>query len=245
MVRGPRDAASVRRFLGENLARDVQCDGTSVTNFIERAGGRRPGCMAHGRRRFVEAARGGDTFALEFLRKVRRLFAVERLSRIHGDSHEQRLARRQEHSKPIMDDLRVWIDELRKIIPPKTPLGRALNYMHRQWRRLCLFLEDGAIELTNNHVERALRKLVLGKKNWLFAWEDLGGERAASILTIVATCVAHGVNPRAYLHLVTKLIVDGWPQSKLRELLPDRIEMLHFNGRSSQDRDPPLLPAPS
>ena len=62
---------------------------------------------------------------------------------------------------------------------------------------------------------------------WLFTWLDLGGERTAAVLTIIGTCIAHDVNPRAYLHLVTKLIVQGWPQTKLRELLPDRMLVAH------------------
>ena len=221
------DSDSVRRFLGGDLARTVQCDGTSVTTFLERAGGKRPGCMAHGRRRFVEAARSGDTIALEGLHKIAPLFVVERASTLAGDTAEQRRARRLEHSRPVLDELRAWLDEHRSLVPPKTPLGRALGYLHRQWRRLVLFLENGNIELTNNRRERELRRLVLGRKNWLFTWLDLGGGRTASILTIVATCIAHDVNPRAYLHLVTKLIVHGWPNAKLRELLPDRILAAH------------------
>jgi len=78
-------------------------------------------------------------------------------------------------------DLRIWATEQRGLIPPKTPLGRALGYLYRQWDRLVLFLRDGRIELTNNRVERELRKLVLGRKNWLFTWEDLGGERTATM----------------------------------------------------------------
>src|SRR5206468_10249559 len=85
----------------------------------------------------------------------------------------------------------------------------------------------GYLQASHNRVERELRKLVLGRRNWLFTWEDLGGERTASILTIVATCVSYGVNPRAYLHLATNLIVQGWPQAKLRELLPDRLALAH------------------
>jgi transposase len=221
------DSNSVRRFLGENLARTVQCDGTSVTSFLERAGGKRPGCWSHGRRRFAEAARAGDLVALHGLRIVSRLFAVERASTLAGDSAEDRRTRRQEHSRPVLDELRSWIDEQRAVIPPKTPLGRALGYLHRQWHRLLLFLEDGNIELTNNRRERELRRLVLGRRNWLFTWLDLGGERTASILTIIGTCIAHDVNPRAYLHLVTRRIVQGWPQAKLRELLPDRMLAAH------------------
>jgi transposase len=221
------DSDSVRRFLGDELARSVQCDGTSITTFVERAGGKRPGCWSHGRRRLVEAARAGDKIALEGLHKIGPLFAVERKSAIEGDNAAQRLARRLQHSQPLVDQLHAWIEEQRAIAPPKTPLGQGLGYLHRQWNRLVLFLTDGQIELTNNRVERELRKLVLGRRNWLFTWEDLGGERTAAILTIVGTCIAHGINPRAYLHLVTNLIVHRWPQSKLRDLLPDRVAVSH------------------
>lgn len=221
------NSQSVRDFLDNDLRRTVQCDGTSVTNCIEREGGKRPGCMAHARRGFVEAARGGDKLALEAVRLIAPLFEVERTSTLAGDTSTLRLARRRQHSKPIVDELRAWIDEQRAIIPPKTPLGRALGYAHRQWRRLTLFLEDGNIELTNNRRERELRRLVLGRRSWLFAWLDDGGERAATILSIIGTCIAHDVNPRAYLHLVTKLIVHGWPQRNLRALLPDRMRASH------------------
>ncbi len=104
--------------------------------------------------------------------------------------------------------------------PPKTSLGRALGYLDRQWNRLLLFLNDGNIESTNNRRERELRRLVLGRRNWLFTWLDEGGKRTADILSIVATCIAHGVNPRACLRKVVHCIVRGWPQAKLRELLP-------------------------
>ena len=77
--------------------------------------------------------------------------------------------------------IRAWIDEHRDITPPKTPLGRALGYLDRQWKRLTLFLEDGNIALTNNRRERELRRLVLGRKNWLFTWLDDGGNRTADI----------------------------------------------------------------
>ena len=221
------DSDSVRRFLGEDLSRSVQCDGTNITTFLERSGGQRPGCWSHGRRGFVEAARLGDKIALVGLHKIAPLFAVERQSAIDGDTAAQRLARRIERSAPIVADIRAWLDDTRPKIPPKTPLGAALGYLDRQWKRLILFLGDGNTELTNNRVERELRKLVLGRRNLLFTWEDLGGERTASVLTIVGTCVAHGINPRAYLHLVTNLIVKHWPQAKLRDLLPDRIAIAH------------------
>jgi transposase len=217
------DSNSVRRFLQGDLARTVQCDGTSVLTFLERAGGKRPGCWSHGRRGLAEAARGGDLLALEGVRIIARLFAIERASTLAGENAEERLRRRQQESRPVLDELRAWIDAQRDVIPPKTPLGAGLGYLHRQWKRLLLFLDDGHIELTNNRRERELRRLVLGRRNWLFTWLDEGAERTATVLTVIATCIAHGINPRAYLHLVSRLIVNGLPQSKLRDVLPDRV----------------------
>jgi transposase len=236
------DSDSVKRFLGEDLARTVQCDGTSITSFLERTGGKRPGCWAHGRRRLVEAARAGDRIALEGVRIIAHLFAVERESTSAGDNAEQRRDRRQRWSRPILDELRSWIDRQKTFVPPKTPLGKGLGYLDRQWRRLLLFLEDGNIEATNNRRERELRRLVLGRRNWLFTWLDEGAERTGNILSIIATCIAHDVNPRAYLHRVVHCIVHGWPQAKLRELLPDRMLAEHpelYVG------DPDALPIPN
>lgn len=230
------DSDSVRRFLGDDLARTVQCDGTNVTSFLERAGGKRPGCWSHGRRRLVEAAKSGDRLALEGLEIIARLFAVERTSTLAGDNAEQRRTRRDQLSRPIVEELRSWVDAQRGVIPPRTPLGQGLGYLHRQWHRLILFLDDGHIELTNNRRERELRRLVLGRRNWLFTWLDLGGERTAAILTILATCIAHDVNPRAYLHRVTQLVIQGWPRSRLRDLLPGRMLAQHPD-LSIGDRD--------
>ena len=240
------DSDSVRSFLGEDLCRTVQCDGTNVMSFLEREGGKRPGCWAHGRRRFVEAARGGDLHALDGVRLIQPLFAIEKRSAAAGDTAEQRKARRLDESAPVLAALRAWLDDKRGAIPPKSPLGAALGYLHRQWQRLVLFLEDGNIELTNNRRERELRKLVLGRRNWLFTWKDLGGERTAHILSIVATAIAHDINPRAYLHVVTKLLVEGWPAERLRELLPDRIGAQHPElsvERALSSDAMPLLPA--
>ena len=108
----------------------------------------------------------------------------------------------------MLDELRAWLDDKRAVIPPKTPLGRGLGYLHRQWHRLLLFLEDGNIELTNNRRERELRRLVLGRRNWLFTWLDLGGERTARILLIIAHVHRARRQPACLPALVTKLIVQ-------------------------------------
>lgn len=176
------------------------------------------------------------------MRLIAKLFAVERESTCAGDNAQQRCQRRQRDSRPILDEVRAWVDRQAALTPPKTPLGKALGYLDRQWKRLLLFLDDGNIEATNNRRERELRRLVLGRRNWLFTWLDDGGERTGNVLSIVATCIAHDVNPRAYLHQVVHCIVHGWPQDKLRELLPDRMLVSHpeiYVG------DPDALPLPS
>jgi transposase len=86
------------------------------------------------------------------------------VSAIDRDNAAQRLARRTEQSAPVVERLRVWLEEQRATVPPRTPLGAALGYLHRRWKRLLLFLRDGNVELTNNRVERELRKLVLGRR---------------------------------------------------------------------------------
>jgi len=216
-------AEHIKTFLGDERGRIVRCDGTSTLNFIERNGGKRPGCWAHARRRFVFAARGGDTLALDALRLIARLFAIDAESAKASEDAAGRKLRRCTHAPALLDEIRAWLDNHRGLIPPKTPLGKALGYLHRQWPRLLLFLEDGRIELTNNHAERELRRLVLGRKNWLFASKDIGGQRAATMLTIFGSCIAQGVRPREYLHELVKRLLAGWPQAKLRELLPDRL----------------------
>lgn len=239
------DSNSVRRFLGEGdaarsaerFARDIQADGTNILSFIERAGGRRPGCWAHARRGLVLHARSGDRVALEGVKLMTPLFEIERVSKEAGENAEQRRARRLAESTPVVEAIRVWVDEQLAITPPRTSLGTALGYIKRQWRRLILFLNDGNIPLTNNRRERELRKLVLGRRNWLFVWEDIGGERAATILTILATCISHGLNPRPYLHAVTEGLLRGEP---IETLLPDRLGATHPDLRVPDFEVPPL-----
>jgi transposase len=229
---------SVKRFLGEgNYGRTVQADGTNLLTFIERAGGRRPGCWSHARRGLVLCARSGDRVALEGVRLIAPLFAVERESKLAGDNAAQRKERRWEKSKPHTEAIFAWVDEQRSLVPPKTALGRALGYLHRQRVRLLHFLEDGNVALTNNRRERELRKPVLGRRNWLFAWKDIGGERLASILTILNTAIAHGLNPREYLVVVTEAMLKG---QDVVELLPDRIAHSRPELRVPWFEEPPL-----
>jgi hypothetical protein len=128
--------------------------------------------------------------------------------------------------------------------PWDLPGGRHPSYAASICCRFRIFTLriHGYLQASHNRRERELRRLVLGRKNWLFTWLDDGGERTANILSIVATCIAHDVNPRAYLHKAVHCILHGWPQDKLRDLLPDRMLASHpelYFG------DPDALPLPT
>jgi len=115
-----------------------------------------------------------------------------------------------------------WIAETSRDAPQRTPLGKALFYIANRWTALTRFLEDGALELDNGAVERAIRGIAIGRRNWLFAGSDAGAGRAAVIYTILESAVLHGHEPWAYMSDVLTKLAAGWPQRRLHELLPDR-----------------------
>jgi len=216
------DDDAIEALLQGAEAESFQCDGTPTLNFVEKKWRRRrPGCHAHARRRLVEAARGGDLRAMEALRLYARLFAIEREATREGLSAEARQRRREERSLPILDELRAWVLGLAPSVEPKSPLGGALTYLQRQWLRLSIFVLDGEVELTNNRSEREIRPWVAGQHAWLFVGDQTHAERWAAGFTLMQTALAHGVNPRAYLHAVVAKLIAGHPHTRLDELLPD------------------------
>ena len=223
------------RLAGRTLG-SVMCDGSPTNNCVERAGGQRGGCNAHGRRKLVEALRGGDERAAEGIALYAAIFHVDAESKRLGESIEQRFARRQQLSAPLVAELRAWIDRRLLDVEPKSPLGRALGYLHRQWKRLTAFLRDPTMELTNNEVERDLRRWVLDRKTWLFVGNDESARRAAAALTLITTCKKMGVEPRRYLREALARILAG--EKDLARLLPE-----HFVPTRSADDAAMLAPA--
>ena len=193
---------------GRTLA-SVMCDGSATNNCVERAGGKRGGCNAHARRGLVEALRGGDRRAVTGLDLFARMFHVDAESRRLGETIAERFARRQSSSIAIVEELRVWTASIRGEAEPKSPLGKAAGYIHRQWARLTRFLIDPLMELTNNEVERGLRRWVLDRKTWLFVGHDASARRAADALTLLTTCRKMGLDPRRYLRETLAKILAG------------------------------------
>jgi transposase len=155
--------------------------------------------------------------ALEAVRRIDTLFAIERS--INGDSAEQRRAVRQELSAPLIADLKAWLHEHRPKLSRGNDLAKAMDYILKRWAAFTLCLDDGRVCLTNNAAERALRGIALGRKSWLFAGSDRGGQRAAAMYSLIVTAKMNDIDPQAWLADVLARIAEH-PARDIDELLP-------------------------
>jgi transposase len=177
-------------------------------------------CWAHGRRDFFKQADlGKSPLALEAVKRIDAIFAVERT--LNGVPADHRRARRQETVAPMVADLEAWMRTERARLSRHNDIAKAMDYMLKRWAAFTRFLDDGRICLTNNAAERTLRCVAIGRKNWLFAGSDRGGERAATIYTLIATAKLNNIDPEAWLADVLRRINDH-PAGRLSELLPWR-----------------------
>ena len=191
-------------------------------------------CWSHARRPFFaladvaenarRKARGKTAgaispLALEAVRRIDALFEIERA--IAGQTAEQRRAVRQQLSAPLIADLEAWLREQRAKLSRGNELATAMDYMLKRWPAFTRFLDDGRICLSNNAAERALRGIALGRKSWLFAGSDRGGERAAAMYSLIVSAKMNDVDPQAWLADVLTRIAEH-PAHRLDELLPWR-----------------------
>jgi transposase len=175
-------------------------------------------CWSHSRRKFFVLAEVAKApLALEAVRRIDAIFDVERT--INGLPAEQRLAVRKDHVAPLVTALEAWMRAARGKLSRHAEVAKATDYMLKRWATFSRFLTDGRICLTNNAAERALRGVALGRKAWLFAGSDRGGDRAAAMYSLIVTAKLNDVDPRAWLADVLSRIADH-PASKLTDLLP-------------------------
>jgi transposase len=189
-------------------------------------------CWAHGRRPFFAMAdleqnarrkAAGkkeiviSPIAMDIVRRIDALFEIERS--INGQSAEQRRAVRQELSAPLVADLEVYMREQCAKLSRGHDLAKAMNYMLKRWPSFTRFLDDGRVCLSNNAAERGLRGIALGRKSWLFCGSDRGGQRAASMYSLITTCKMNDVDAQVWLADVLARIA-GHPAHRLDELLP-------------------------
>lgn len=191
-------------------------------------------CWAHARRKFFEAKSTDAARAHQMLALVGQLYDVERktkeeiqkrrvveleLSAAHADGMLH--TRRQEHAAPILKQIDVWLDENARSALPKSPIGQAIAYTRSNWAALNRYLEAGYLAIDNNAAERAIKIVVIGRKNYLFCGSDEGGRTAATLYSITVTCKRLSLDPFRYLRDVLAA-VSTHPAKDLDQLLPDR-----------------------
>lgn len=176
-------------------------------------------CWAHVRRKFFDltTSLGTHPIAEETLVRIGELYDIE--NAIRGAPPDRRKTIRQSQAKPKIEALRRWWDKMLTELPRSSSTAEAIRYAITRWASLCRFLDDGTIEIDNNAAERAIRPIALGRKNWLFAGSDKGGERAAAILSLIESAKLNGLNPEAYLRQVLTRVADH-PINRIDDLLP-------------------------
>jgi transposase len=175
-------------------------------------------CWAHARRKFheIHIAHPSPT-TTEAIERVAALYAIE--AEIRGSTPEIRKTIRQARAKPLLDSMHIWLEATLAKLSRKSDTAAAIRYALLRWRALTRYVEDGHLEIDNNAAERALRVVALGRKNFLFAGSDAGGERAAAIYSLLGSAKLNGLDPEIYLQRVLERIADH-PITRIKELLP-------------------------
>ncbi len=176
------------------------------------------GCWAHVRRKFYDIhVNQPSPLAAEALRRIGELYAIEK--DIRGHLPEERARVRGTRAGPLLDALKAWLEEQLARVSKKSELAVAIRYALSRWVALTRYRDDGRIEIDNNAAERALRAVALGRKNYLFAGSDAGGEHAAALYSLIGTAKLNDIDPEAYLRQVLERIADH-PINRVAELLP-------------------------
>jgi transposase len=178
------------------------------------------GCWAHARRYFMDALKSNPTsIAKDVLLLIGKLYLYEAKSKEEQLDFDQIKVKRQELSKPILKEIQDWLVSRHPLVAPKSTLGKAITYALNNWKSLCVYIEDGRLEIDNLRSERNMKGIAVGRKNYLFVASHRGGETAAILYSLVETCRQNGIEPRAYLADVLQR-VSTHPNTRIHELLP-------------------------
>jgi transposase len=202
----------------------LQADASAVYDILERGppketddGVKLVGCFAHCRRYFFEAAICRHPVGLQGLMRIRAIYTTDRAGR--RVPRAERTAFRNEHLRPLLDEFFAWARAARDTTPGRNLATKALGYATNQESELRRVLDDGELPLDNTRSERALRKIVVGRKNWMFYGSDTHAQAAAAIFSVLASCRLHGLDPFRYLDEILR-VLPYWPADRYLELAP-------------------------
>jgi transposase len=202
------------------LVRDEYKAYETVLDAAKYPGRTAAGCLAHARRKFDELLKANASMlAGEAVRRIAAIYRVER--ELTGLKVEDRLARRQMSTKPLWEELHLWLQLERTRVPDGSATAQAIDYSLNHWVALTRNLHDGAVPVDNNHLENQMRPWAMGRKAWLFAGSEMAGQRAAIVMSLVQSAKLNGHDPWAYLKdVLTRLPTQL--NSRIEELLPHR-----------------------
>ncbi|TVP89448.1 MAG: IS66 family transposase [Thioalkalivibrio sp.] len=235
---------NVKAVLGANFTGVLQSDGYGAYGRFEKQseGVVHAECWSHTRRHFERALDAEPQAAGAALRQIRAFYAVEEEIRVRALEGTDKLALRTEKTLPKVQDFWRWCDEQchRPDLTPTNPLSKALAYARARIEALQVFLSDPDVAIDTNHIERALRPIPMGKKNFLFAWTELGAKHIGIIQSLIVTCRLQGISPSVYLTDVLQR-VGQHPARDVIDLTPRRWKVLFAENplRSDLDRPPP------
>ena len=214
-----RSGEHAKRFLGSFRGHLVVDDYAGYKALFAQ-GVTEVGCWAHIRRLFFELhAAKASAHAEPALRHIAELYRIE--AQVNGLDPPERFARRQREARPVLDAFQRWIDEVSRSAAPNSGLAKALAHTRKRWPALVRYIDNPTLPIDNNPVERSIRPVAVGRKNWLFAGSKAAGERAAAIMSLIATARQNGHEPYAYLKdVLTRLPTH--PDRRIAELLPHR-----------------------
>jgi hypothetical protein len=226
----PGRGAGVPKRLLEGFKGYLQTDGYDGYNAVVAANDlTHVGCMAHARRRFNDAvkAQGRNRKrgkAHRGLSLIRKLYRVE--GQVRKLTPQNRYAHRQKRALPVLDELRIWLDDALPQVPPTSATGKALSYLHNEWDQLIRYLDDGRLEIDNNAAENAIRPFVLGRKNWLFSASVKGVKASANLYSLIETAKANNLEPYAYLRHVFTELPKADTVEAIEALLPGNMDQI-------------------
>ncbi len=176
-------------------------------------------CMAHARRKFIESCLNDKTRSDYALSKIQLLYAIERKATDEQLSETDVLALRQQEALPLLESLGKWMKQAYLEVLPKSAIGKALAYSIERWPQLMIYATDGKLNIDNNPVERCIRPVAIGRKNYLFAGSHEAAQRSAMLYSLLGTCKLHSINPFTWLKNVLE-VIPNFPINKIEKLLP-------------------------